>query len=102
MEINRAFSICRRVSIIGLFAAVLSASSACSQLAPLCVWTTTSLERVGPKDARIASLPPHLFAARAEWESFQVIVRANATLTHVSFSFSDLAGPLGAVFRNQV
>jgi Domain of unknown function (DUF4091) len=98
MEINRAFSVCRRVSIIGLFAAVLSASSACSQLAPLCVWTTTSLERVGPKDAsRSPERPPHLFAARAEWESFQVIVHANATLTNVSFSFSDLAGPLGAV-----
>src|ERR1700676_596526 len=59
------------------------------------VWVAAALTRVGREDAPVDSSPIALWAARGEYESFQVIVRAPAGgLTRVKVEASALAdGP---------
>src|SRR5690242_7894651 len=60
------------------------------------VWVTSSLQRVGPSDAAGSGISIDLSAARDEYESFQVVVRAPITgLTHVDITVTDLQGPNG-------
>jgi len=61
------------------------------------VWLVDSLQRVGPFDAPGAALNISLYSAKAESESFQVVVRAPATgLSNINLTTSGLTGPSGA------
>jgi Domain of unknown function (DUF4091) len=61
------------------------------------VWVVPSLERVGPDDPVGSGTQARLWAARGEYESFQIVTRApNSTdVTDVNVSVSDLSGPGG-------
>ena len=62
------------------------------------VWVESSLRRVGRTDAAGSTTAARLWAARGEYESFQVVVQAPpGGLSNVSFSVSDLQGPGGQV-----
>jgi hypothetical protein len=67
------------------------------------VWVVPSLARVGPHDAPGHRLNAQLFAARGEYESFQVIVRAPVenSLTHLSLTVTDLTNSAGAVISHK-
>ena len=84
---------------IGLVVVVLlhqSAPAIVPTTGPL-VWTAPSLSRVTEDDTPRGSTSVALWAARGEYESFQIAVRPSAQpLTGVSVSISELAGPEGA------
>ncbi len=63
------------------------------------VWTAPSLTRVGQTDPAGTVITAQLEAARGEYESFQVIVRAPAgtNLTNANVTMSELIGPGGAI-----
>lgn len=62
------------------------------------VWTAPSLHRVGMLDAPNGGKQATLFAARNEYESFQIVVNgASSGLTNVNVKVSDLEGPNGQV-----
>jgi hypothetical protein len=65
----------------------------CLAQGPL-VWVIPSLERVGLSDPAGGVMLAHLSAARGEYESFQIVVRApkNHRLTNVSVTATDLHG----------
>jgi hypothetical protein len=66
---------------------------------PPVVWTVPSLQRVGPNDPAGNGTQVQLWAARGEYESFQIITRApgSGNLTKVNVSASDLIGPSGGI-----
>lgn len=73
--------------------ALLAMTAEAAKSEPI-VWTVSGMERVGRKDAPGDSRRIELFAARGEYEPFQVAVRApGGGLTNVGFSVSDLRGP---------
>src|SRR5215472_3483935 len=60
------------------------------------VWTAPSLHRVGMSDPTGESAQANLWAARGEYESFQIVVNGGAKgLSHVNVAVSDLSGPGG-------
>ncbi len=60
------------------------------------IWVIPSLDRVRPDSDAGAASQIDLYAARGEYESFQIVVRAPAGgLTNVNVSTSDLLGPGG-------
>lgn len=60
-------------------------------------WATNEMDRVGQTDAAKTAPNISLFAAKGEYESYQVIVQAPAGgLTNVNLSVSVLSGPGGA------
>ncbi len=61
------------------------------------VWVVPSLQRVGPDDAPGSTTVAQVYAAKGEYESFQIVVRAGATsaLSNVNVAVSDLSGPGG-------
>ena len=62
------------------------------------VWVVSGMERVGQEDPPQKKHRIELFAARGEYEPFQIVVRATAErLTNVNLILSDLRGPKGAV-----
>ena len=63
------------------------------------VWTQDAVTKVQREDPPPTQIPTSaaLAAARNEFESFQVVVRANASLKDVDVTASDLAGPGGKV-----
>lgn len=62
------------------------------------VWVAPSLTRVGLTDAPGTTTQAQLEAARGEYESFQVVVKASSSgLTNANVTVSDLSGPGGAV-----
>lgn len=63
--------------------------------AQMTVWVTDSLTRTQPTDSPGTSIAATLKAARNEYESFQVIIRApvGQGLSNVNVTASDLAGP---------
>ncbi len=61
------------------------------------VWTESSLTRIGETDAPGPSTSVEVWAARGEYESFQIAVRPSSLpLTNVNVTMSDLSGPGGA------
>jgi hypothetical protein len=71
----------------------LSAVIASAQSGPQ-VWVLPSLSRAGITDAPGSSLQATLWAARGEYEPFQVVVRPGGSgLTNLDLSVSDLVGP---------
>src|SRR5579871_3077170 len=86
----------RKLNIIAPFylfsLAVLSA-----QTGPV-VWVAPSLQRVGSSDPAGSSTQAQISAAKGEYESFQIVVRAPASgLSNVNVSVSNLSGPGGQV-----
>jgi len=62
----------------------------------LLVWTVSEMERVGKTSPVRTNRDVELFAARGEYEPFQVVVRAaDRDMTNVSLAVSDLTGPEG-------
>ncbi|MGA8598549.1 MAG: glycoside hydrolase domain-containing protein [Bryobacteraceae bacterium] len=66
---------------------------------PPVVWVAGSLQRVAPADPAGSGTQMQLWAARGEYESFQIITRAPVgnDITNMSVSVSDLVGPGGQV-----
>ena len=61
------------------------------------VWVAPSMDRIGQSDAAGATTSAEIWAARGEYESFQVVVRASGNaLGNVNVTVSDLTGPGGA------
>lgn len=74
---------------------LVSASS--SSLAQLSVYTAPSLARIVQTAAPVRQPDVAPSAARAEWESFQVVVHAGAnSVSNVNLSLSSLSGANGA------
>jgi hypothetical protein len=62
------------------------------------VWIAPSLHRVGKSDAPLGGTAVGLYAARGEYESFQIIVNGASTgLNNVNVTISDMQGPSGQV-----
>jgi hypothetical protein len=62
------------------------------------VWTAQSLHRVGMSDPAGSDAQTSLWAARGEYESFQIVVNGGSKgLSHVNVAVSDLSGPGGEV-----
>ena len=60
------------------------------------VWTAQSLHRVGMSDPAGSGAQASLWAARGEYESFQIVVNGGSQgLSHVNVTVSDLSGPGG-------
>ena len=66
------------------------------------VWVAPSLQRVGPSDGPGSATQAQVWAARGEYESFQIVVRAPAGgLNNVNVSVSDLQGPGGQIISKK-
>jgi len=63
------------------------------------VWTLARTERVLREAPAGNGVAVELAAARGEWESFQILMRADAAVRGVNVIAGDLAGPEGAVLR---
>ena len=73
-----------------------------AQGAPL-VWVVPSLQRVGPSDPAGSGTLAQISAARGEYESFQIVVRAPSSgLTNVNVSVSNLTGSAGTILKSNV
>src|SRR5262245_12055780 len=58
------------------------------------VWVVSGMERIGQTDQSRNTTRMLLYAARGEYEPFQVVIQApQGGLTNVHFSVSDLYGP---------
>lgn len=67
------------------------------------VWVVPSLQRVGPSDAAGSGSTAQLVAAKGEYQSFQIVVRAPSSgLTNVNVSVSDLTGSEGAISKSNL
>ena len=84
-----------------LWAAILLAVALSSgvEAAPI-AWVIPSFERVGPTAAAGSVTEIILYAARGEYESFQIVVRAPVGgLTNVNLAAPDLGGPTVTLYR---
>jgi len=64
------------------------------------VWVEPSLSRVAPDDSAKSTTDIHLYCAKGEFESFQIIVRApDGGLTNVNVLAPDLTGPEFTLYR---
>jgi hypothetical protein len=60
------------------------------------VWTAQSMNRVGMTDPAGSDAQAKLWAARGEYQSFQIVVNGGSKgLSHVNVAVSDLSGPDG-------
>jgi hypothetical protein len=86
--------------LIALWAAVLPfLALSAAQAAPL-AWVIPSMERVKPDSPAGTASEFTLYAAKGEYESFQIVVRApSGGLTRVSVSAPDLGGPRVTLYR---
>ncbi len=65
--------------VVIVFLALFALAPASQAQSGPVVWVARSLQRVGPDDAPGSSLQAQLSAARGEYESFQIVVRAPAS-----------------------
>ncbi len=88
-----------RKSVVILSAALLLCMPARSAFSRWHVWTMTQTKRV------LRDAPPgeviavNLSAARNEWESFQILMRADEPIIEINVVPADLVGPGGAVLK---
>lgn len=69
-----------------------------SSLLPLTAWAVSGMERIGITDPAGSTTDAVLYAARGEYESFQIGVQASqGGLTNVNVSVSDLLGSNGQI-----
>lgn len=85
----------------GLIASLLLGSVSLGTVAhaetEMAVWIAPSLHRVGMADAAGSEKQANLWAARGEYESFQIIAKGGSNgLSNVNVTVSDLQGPDGA------
>lgn len=73
-------------------------TTVCAHAAPV-VWVAPSLQRISPTDSAGSETQARLWAARGEYESFQIVTRApkGSILADVRVEVSDLTGPNGHV-----
>src|SRR5690348_9217025 len=65
------------------------------------IWVAPSMQRVGTGDAPGSATQAQLSAAKGEYESFQIIVRAASSgLSNVNVSVSNLSGPGGQIISS--
>ncbi len=76
-------------------------AAACPVAAEWQVWTQTQTARVLREAPAGTGLDVKLAAARNEWESFQILLHADASVRGVNVKPGDLKGPGGAVLRAQ-
>ena len=75
---------------------------ASAQTSPI-VWAVPSLQRVGPSDPAGSGTQVQLYAAKGEYESFQIVVRAPSSgLTNVNVSASALTGSAGTISKTNL
>ena len=103
-EFQNKISVLRPLRNILVIAAMTFPSFLCglrAQSGPT-VWVASSLVRVGPTDSPGSGLTAQLYAARGEYESFQIIVRApSGGLSNVDVTVSDLVGPGGGIIPKE-
>ncbi len=83
-------------SLIAIFGVYLSAVSvpAMANGGPV-VWIAPSLHRVGMTDAAGTGTQVSLASARDGYQSFQIVVTGESSLSNVNLKVSDLEGPHG-------
>ncbi|MDZ8050450.1 MAG: glycoside hydrolase domain-containing protein [Aulosira sp. ZfuVER01] len=85
--------ICLLGTVLALYACSSVKLLANSSTTPI-VWVTSGLQRIGKDERPGSSTEIQLYAARGEYEPFQIGIRAsNSDLTNVNVSVSDLSGP---------
>ena len=85
-----------RKTLLPTFALGLSALATLAHADNLAVWTAPSLHRVGMTEPAGNGSQASLWAARGEYESFQIVVNGGSKgLSHVNVTLTDLAGPDG-------
>jgi hypothetical protein len=88
----------RGARLVLLVLVLLCSAAAPPATAVPTVWVAPSLERISPDAPPGTGTQVHLYAARGEYESFQVIVRAApAALTNVNVSAPELDGSLETI-----
>ena len=100
--IKAKIPVAKRVLRIGVITAciliVLTASSAMVLAAAPIVWVVDGMQRVKPDTPSQAATSIELFAARGEYEPFQIIVRGpSGGLSKVNVLAQDLIGPGGQI-----
>lgn len=80
---------------IPLAAVILSAGAACPAGSKWDVWTVTETRHVLRSEPPSSGGAADLFAARNEWESFQILMRSDKPLKNVCVKSGELAGPAG-------
>jgi len=85
---------------LALWAAVLSfVMLSAAEAAPI-AWVIPSMERVKPDSTAGTATEITLYAAKGEYESFQIVVRApSGGLTNVNLTAPDLGGPQVTLYR---
>ncbi|MCS7239097.1 MAG: DUF4091 domain-containing protein [Thermoguttaceae bacterium] len=83
------------------FPCTAMAQSQAERGADLRVWTVVETRRVLREELPGELRPVNLAAARREWESFQVLLRADRPVPGISISLSELAGPHGATIGRE-
>jgi hypothetical protein len=97
--VNRFLSRPARV-VIGLAAALAFLSPAVDGQAGLAVWVVSAMKRVSPNEAAGNQREITLWAARGEYESFQMVVRAPAGgLKNANVTISDLVSEHGHISK---
>jgi hypothetical protein len=94
-----------RVKQIGFLLTVLPLCFCTRMALGQTVWIAKSMQRVQPDTAPLTtSTTAQLAAARGEYESFQIIVRAPAGggLSNVNVSVSDLSGSAGVIPKSNI
>lgn len=93
-------SLLRAAVLFGFSAAVLSfAMLSAAEAAPI-AWVIPSTERVKPDSPAGTAAEITLYAAKGEYESFQIVVRApSGGLTNANVSAPDLGGPQATLYR---
>jgi hypothetical protein len=67
------------------------------------VWAMNSLERISPNSKANKSNSVRLFAAKGEWESFQIAVKAPVgDLRNIKLSVDDLQGAKGKIAKSNL
>ncbi len=95
------FVLISTVTLLSYLSIQSTGSWAQSAASPV-VWVSPSLERVGKTDRPKSEKNINLYAARGEYESFQVVVSAPPSdLTNVNVTVSDLRSPAGKVIPKQ-
>jgi hypothetical protein len=85
-----------------LAACLLLQGIASGQNSPI-LWVVPSLQRVGSSDAAGSGTVAQLSAAKGEYQSFQIIVRAPSSgLTNVNVSVTDLTGSAGTISKSNI
>lgn len=79
----------------------IPATAAALKSGSLEAFTLGGMDRIGPRDGPRGGDSVELYAAKGEYEPFQIVVRGAQDLTGVRVSVSELKGPGGAVIGRE-